>query len=123
MKLFELLPQLTCVNLLQSDVFLQLPTKTDLGPVLARRPVVGQDEVRVAAVQGRQLAKRVRHHLVRASHLKTNEKWSEWSQNGLKAKPDSCQRDGFVWCNSKCSSCKRGSHIDKTWFFFYFLPG
>lgn len=67
-------PWLTCVNLLQSDVFFQLPTETDLGSVLPGGPVIGQDEVRVAAVQGRQLAKWVGHHLVGSSHLRTDEK-------------------------------------------------
>lgn len=67
-------PRLTRVNLLQSDVFFQLPTETDLGSVLPGGPVIGQDEVRVAAVQGRQLAKWVGHHLVGSSHLRTDEK-------------------------------------------------
>lgn len=43
--------RLTRVDLLQSDVFLQLPAEADLGSVLPAGPVIGQDEVGVAAVQ------------------------------------------------------------------------
>ena len=61
---------LTCVDLLQGDVLLQLPPQSDLGAVLAASAVVGQDEVRVAAVQRRQLAEWVGHGLVRPGHLR-----------------------------------------------------
>lgn len=62
--------RLTCVDLLQRDVFLQLAAKLHLGTVLARGAVVSQDEVRVQAVQHSQLAQRIRHGLVWSDHLK-----------------------------------------------------
>lgn len=97
-------PWLTCVNLLQGDVFFQLPTETDLCSVLPGGPVIGQDEVRVAAVQGRQLAKWVGHHLVGSSHLRRDDGMSQWSHNWLTAQSDDCQHHGFIWCNPKYSS-------------------
>ena len=60
---------LTSVDLLQSDVFLQLPAEAHLGAVLPVRPVVSQEEVGVAAVQNRQLAERVGHGRIGPGHL------------------------------------------------------
>lgn len=61
----------TRVDLLQGDVLLQEPPQLDLGAVLPAGAVVGQDEVRVAAVEHRQLAQRVRHRLVGSGYLET----------------------------------------------------
>lgn len=51
-------------------MLLQQPTEFDLGAVLPAGAVVGQDEVRVAAVEHSQLAKWVRHRLVGSGHLR-----------------------------------------------------
>lgn len=50
-------------------MFLQLPAEADLSSVLPVGPVIGQDEVGVAAVQDRQLAEWVGHGLIGSSHL------------------------------------------------------
>lgn len=52
-------------------MLLQEPAQLDLGAVLPAGAVVGQDEVRVAAVEHRQLAQRVRHRLVGSGYLET----------------------------------------------------
>lgn len=60
---------LTCVDLLEGDVLLQLTPQFDLSAVLSRGAVVRQDEVGVEAVEHRQLAHGVGHGLVGAHHL------------------------------------------------------
>lgn len=59
-------------------MFLQLSAEADLGAVLPAGPVVGQDEVGVAAVRGRQLAERVGHGLIGPGHLKHTQPGSVW---------------------------------------------
>lgn len=63
----------TGVDLLQGDVLLQEPAELDLRAVLPAGAVVGQDEVRVAAVEHSQLAERVGHRLVGSGYLETEE--------------------------------------------------
>lgn len=60
---------LTCVDLLQGDVFLQLSAEFDLSTVLPCGPIIGQDEVGVQAVEHGQLAQWVGHGLVWSDHL------------------------------------------------------
>ncbi len=60
---------LTGVDLLQGNVLLQLPAESHLSSVLPISPIIGQDEVGVAAVQDCKLAERVGHSLVGTSHL------------------------------------------------------
>lgn len=43
--------ELTCVNLLQRDVLLQLPPQLHLGTIFAQGAVVSQDEVSVRVVE------------------------------------------------------------------------
>lgn len=60
---------LTCVDLLQSDVLLQLSAKADLGAVLPAGPVVREDKVGVATVQHCQFTEWIGHGLVGSGHL------------------------------------------------------
>lgn len=60
---------LTCVDLLQRDVFLQLPAQSDLRAILSVSAVVSQNEVGMAVVKHRKFAERVGHGLVRSRHL------------------------------------------------------
>lgn len=71
-------------------MFLQLAAESDLGAVLAGGPVVGQDEVGVAAVQDRQLAERVGHGLVGMGHLEG--KQSHWSNRRWRS-----HKQGYVF--------------------------
>lgn len=54
-------------------MLLQEPAELDLGAVLPAGTVVGQDEVRVAAVEHSQLAQWVRHRLIGSGYLETEE--------------------------------------------------
>lgn len=54
-------------------MLLQEPPELDLGAVLPTGAVVGQDEVRVAAVEHGQLAQRVRHRLIGSGYLEEQE--------------------------------------------------
>lgn len=49
------LPALTCVDLLQGDVFFQQPSQLHLGAILAQGAIVSQDEVGVGVVEHREL--------------------------------------------------------------------
>lgn len=54
---------------LQVNVLLQLSPQVDLRPVLAHRPIIHQDEVRVETVEHVQLAQGVQQGLVWGHHL------------------------------------------------------
>lgn len=60
---------LTSVDFLQSDVFLELSAESDLSSVFSTRAVVGQNKVRVTAVQNGEFTEWVGHGLVRPRHL------------------------------------------------------
>ena len=67
---------LTAVDFLQGEVFLQIPPELHLIAVLAHGAVISQNEVRVHAVEGGELAERVAQGLIEAHHLRRNKRGS-----------------------------------------------
>lgn len=85
---------------LQREVLLQVPPEFHLVSILAQGPVIGQDEVRVHAVECGELAEGVAQYLVQAHNLQDSENeggselqvlaWAQLRQRSLCAK-SSCQ--------------------------------
>ncbi len=91
---------LTCVDLLQRDVFLQLPAQSDLRAILSVSAVVSQNEVGMAVVKHRKFAERIGHGLVRSRHLVKAKTQTQWRYIDQKPRRNQTWNIHLCWLNT-----------------------